>query len=118
MLELNLLKRYALRHFTGITWAVFNCDKPDLAGAKRAFVKRYGLALYREHIKPIIQRGIMTLFHNTPNEYTLFYAEVLALLADKRHARRVKRETTNYAVRCFALKNITPKTFTQSNTNH
>lgn len=109
MYESNLLKRFALHHFTGITWAVFNCDKPDLAGAKRAFVKRYGLALYREHIKPISKRGIMALFHNKPNEYTLFYAEVLALLADKRHTRRVRRTATNYAARCFTGKNTAPR---------
>lgn len=71
----------------GIGLAVFNCWEYDRTKARNLFRKKFGEDAWKKEIKPIIRRGIMCLFHNSPNKYTLFYAETLARIVNERLGR-------------------------------
>jgi hypothetical protein len=64
--------------------AVFNCDETDRDKARRAFNRRFGAGRYKQHIAPIVRKGIMSIFSDAPTEETLFYAETLAAIVNKR----------------------------------
>lgn len=62
----------------GDYFAVFNSIAADTDKAKWAFKLQFGKDAYREQIKPYLKKGIMSIFKDDPNEYTLWYVRYLA----------------------------------------
>ena len=55
--------------------SVFNCHVNDaLEKAKKVFIETYGLRKYIKCIKPYIDNGVMSMFDEMPNKYTMFFA--------------------------------------------
>jgi hypothetical protein len=67
-----------------IYFATFNCTKPDLAKAKRAFGRKFGAGSFKTWIQPYLDKGIMSIFKDSPNKYTKFYVETLARYVNER----------------------------------
>lgn len=76
-----------LKHFDGITWAVFNRRDGDKRSARRAFVAEFGEAAFNLHIAKYERDGIMSIFRQPPDEYTHFYVCRMAVAADKRRGK-------------------------------
>jgi hypothetical protein len=65
--------------------AVFNCRKVDITKAKKLFVKRFSLIIYKTNILHYVKNGIMEIFQLSPNKYTKYYVETLANIVRKRN---------------------------------
>lgn len=66
------------REILDIKFSVFNCHINDaLDKASIAFIKDFGAIQFAEVIAPIIHTGIMSIFHEEPNEMTLFFVKMI-----------------------------------------
>ena len=64
-------------------FAVFNCHVNNASErARRVFNKRFGAGSYRKHISPLVKRGIMSIFDDKPNTYTLFYVATITRIVN------------------------------------
>lgn len=61
-----------------VYFAVFNCHVNNAKSkAIREFKKTYSPEIYDKEIKPFIKSGIMSIFQEKPNKYTLHFAETI-----------------------------------------
>jgi len=64
--------------------AVFNGHVNDAQErADEAFVKRFGELAFEYEIRPHHKNGIMSIFQVKPNEYTVWYVEMIAVFANE-----------------------------------
>lgn len=65
-------------------FAVFNIRDEDKKRANAGFIMRFGQEIFDKEILPIHKAGIMSIFHNPPNQWTRWYAEIVAFLVNDR----------------------------------
>lgn len=65
-------------------FAVFNAHDPDLRKAREAFNKHFGKGVYQKRISPFMRKGIMTIFHKPPNNWTRWYVNRLTEFVNAR----------------------------------
>lgn len=80
-----------LKHFDGITWAVFNCRMADKMRGKKAIIDKFGATGW-QIVASNMKTGIMELFHHAPVPETILYAETVAKSADDRKGREKSKE--------------------------
>ena len=64
--------------------AVFNVKNEEIKKARRAFNAKFGKGSYVEHISKFHERGIMSIFQESPTEKTRWYVEYVAKLVNDR----------------------------------
>ena len=58
--------------------ATFNCHINHAQDkARKDFISHYGRPVYMKQIYPYIRKGIMSIFHDPPNEYTQFFVDTI-----------------------------------------
>ena len=65
-------------------FSVFNMNDEDKKRSDAGFIMRFGQEIFDKEISPIHKDGIMTIFHNQRNQWTLWYAEIIAFLVNER----------------------------------
>lgn len=64
--------------------AVFNCHINNAKSkADKAFIKRFDKDVFNKEIKPFLDKGIMSIFKQAPNDYTKVYVEFIALYVNE-----------------------------------
>lgn len=64
--------------------ATFNIRNEEKQKADTGFIRRFGIKIFNREILPAHKTGIMSIFHNPPNEWTLWYVEIVAFLVNNR----------------------------------
>src|SRR6185503_4859330 len=73
-------------------FAVFNCHLNNAkAKAKRRFKKKFGAEVWKLEIQPFLNKGIMSIFEQEPNDHTLWYVDEITAIVN---ARRQKTEVS------------------------
>ena len=75
------MKKKSWGYFT----AVFNSDNNMVDLVKDKFVNKFSERSYKKYITPLIYDGVMGIFDEKPNKYSLFFVNEVAKLASKKH---------------------------------
>jgi hypothetical protein len=78
------------KEFLNVGFAVFNIKTEEKHKADTGFITRFGQEIFDKEILPIHKSGIMSIFHNPPNQWTAWYIEIVAFLVNNRIYNRTK----------------------------
>lgn len=67
-----------------VFFAFFNIKEEDKQKVEIGFIRRFSREIFNREILPIYESGIMSIFANPPNEWTLWYVEIVAFLVNNR----------------------------------
>lgn len=88
-----------------VHFAVFNIKNEDKQKADAGFIRRFGQEIFNREILPIHKAGIMSIFNDPPNQWTTWYAEIVAFLVnDRRKNQMTWKELAN-----IILNKMTPE---------